>query len=88
MKSLPVSIAPGSAAPPSRKPGEIDGSDPRAPGGQPAAGARRYSAPIPINAATKLTVRAFDPAAPSDPASGKIPVGSGWSAPTVLVYSL
>lgn len=67
-----------------------NGTDPRprAPGPLLSPGALEYTAPIPITGPTTLTVRTWNPAAPSQPAVNTVPVGSGWSAPTVLNYSL
>ncbi len=73
-----------------------DGTDPRGvqPGPNLSPGALEYTGPIPITGKTNLFVRTFDPATPGIPpgigSSGvsTVPLGSGWSAPTVLSYSL
>ena len=67
-----------------------DGTDPRprAPGPVLSPSAIEYTAPIPISGPITLVVRTWNPAAPSQPAIGTVPVGSSWSAPTVLNYSL
>lgn len=61
-----------------------DGTDPRprAPGPMVSPTAVEYTAPIKITAATRLFVRVYNPAAPTPP------VGSGWSAPTLLSYTV
>ncbi len=68
-----------------------DGTDPRppGPGTTPSPSAVEYQGPITISAATTLFVRTFDPTTPVPPSvSSTPPVGSRWSAPTVLKYTL
>lgn len=62
----------------------LDGTDPRGrtPGPLVTPSAIEYTGPITINGPTRLFVRVYNPAAPLPP------VGSGFSAPTILVYSL
>ena len=62
----------------------VDGTDPRGrtPGPLVTPSAIEYTGPITINGPTRLFVRVYNPAAPLPP------VGSGFSAPTILVYSL
>ena len=65
-----------------------DTSDPRVSGsGAVSATAIPYSTPIVINARTRLFVRTYNPAPAVAPGVGT-PVGSGWSAPTILDYSV
>lgn len=67
----------------------IDGTDPRprAPGPVLSPSAIEYTGPITINGPITLIVRTWNPAVPSQPAVGTVPVGSSWSAPSVLSYS-
>lgn len=67
-----------------------DGTDPRppAPGPTLSPSAIEYTGPIRITGATTLFVRTWNPATPSAPSVGTVPVGSRWSAPTILSYSL
>jgi hypothetical protein len=60
-----------------------DGSDPRGktPGPLLSPNAKEYTGPIPITAATRLFVRVYNP-------TPTAPVGSGFSAPTILSYTL
>ncbi len=64
-----------------------NGVDPRGrtPGPLLATGAVEYTGPITINANTVITVRTYNPAAPAAPVA---PAATGWSAPTVLAYTL
>ncbi len=66
-----------------------DGKDPRGPTPGPnlTPSAIEYTGPITITAATNLFVRVFDPATPQQPGNG-VPIGTGWSAPTILKYTL
>jgi hypothetical protein len=60
----------------------LDGTDPRSrvPGEVYTPGAIEYTEPIAITGPTRLFARAWSPDTPS-------PIGSGWSAPTVLSYT-
>ena len=66
-----------------------DGTDPRprAPGPVLSPSAIEYTGPITITGPITLIVRTWNPAVPSQPAVGTVPVGSSWSAPSVLSYS-
>lgn len=61
-----------------------DGSDPRwaaVAGPSPPANVKEYTAPIPITGAVRLYIRTWNPAPVA-------PVRSGWSAPTIIDYTL
>ncbi|HNN92409.1 MAG TPA: CotH kinase family protein, partial [Pseudomonadota bacterium] len=64
-----------------------DGTDPRMSGGNPAANATLYTAPIVINGPVKLFVRVRHPAAAKTAADTGVPFGSRWSAPSQFTYT-
>ena len=64
-----------------------DGTDPRMSGGNAAANATLYTAPIVINGPVKLFVRVRHPAAAKTAADTGVPFGSRWSAPSQFTYT-
>jgi len=64
----------------------LDGTDPRAPGGQIASTAHRYSHPIQIQKNTLLIARAYNPNHRNLTGPGNPPISSPWSGPTFAFY--
>jgi len=65
----------------------LDGTDPRAPGGNgPSATAQPYTGPITINANARLVARAFDVTHNNQTGPNNPPLSSHWSGPVSATY--
>ena len=64
----------------------LDGTDPRARGGNPTLGALTYSGPIPINANIRVVARARDLNHQNLTGANKPPLSSPWSGPAAATF--
>jgi hypothetical protein len=66
----------------------LDGTDPRAPGGTVAPGARIYAQPVELTSNATLSVRSFDPSHSNLTGAHNPPISSSWSGLVEGIYLL